>query len=58
MAVEVDLVPSMLLERTCRLTVDTEEYEDAQGVTRTRNVVPFAGYDRDSANADDDDLPF
>jgi len=70
---ELDLKPSVIKGRTCYVTVETEEYEDHEGRTKRRNVVPFAGYDRaegspstsaapaKSAGAEDDsedDLPF
>jgi hypothetical protein len=46
---ELDLTPEMLKNRTCYLTVQTEEYEDDEGNQKPRNVVPFAGYDSASA---------
>jgi len=65
----LELTPAMIKGRTCRVTVETEEYEDHEGMTKRRNVVPFAGYesaggaagpnDGAAGNAmDDDDLPF
>ena len=65
---EVDLTPSLLKDRSCYVTVDTEEYEDDEGNRKVRNIVPFAGYDRADAapvgaaaskeDDDEDDLPF
>ncbi len=42
---ELDLTPELLKNRTCFLTVQTEEYEDDEGKQKMRNVVPFAGYE-------------
>jgi len=42
----IDLTPSSITNRTCVLTVETEEYEDNTGKIKKRNVVPFAGYER------------
>lgn len=70
---ELDLTPSLIRGRSCYVTIGTEEYEDHEGRTKRRNVVPFAGYDRseesasttvapnDPSGAEDDseeDLPF
>jgi len=61
---EVDLTPELLLNKVCILTVTTEEYEDSEGKTKKRNVVPFAGYERaEGREAEDSDdseeaLPF
>ena len=50
---EIDLTPGMIEGRTCYLTVEIEEYEDNEGRTKKRNVVPFAGYERaDGVEAD------
>jgi len=43
---EIELTPSMLEGKVCYLTVETEDYEDQEGKTKSRNVVPFAGYER------------
>ncbi|MGQ9589920.1 MAG: DUF669 domain-containing protein [Planctomycetota bacterium] len=43
---ELDLTPTLIKGRSCYVTVETEEYEDHEGNTKQRNVVPFAGYDR------------
>jgi len=43
---ELDLTPTLIKGRSCYVTVETEEYEDYEGNTKQRNVVPFAGYDR------------
>lgn len=50
---EVDLTPDMIKGRPCRITVETEEYEDHEGRRRKRNVVPFAGYERAAGGAQD-----
>ncbi len=42
---EMDLLPQMLKNRLTRLTVETEEYEDDEGRSKRRNVVPYAGYE-------------
>jgi hypothetical protein len=67
---ELDLTPSLIKGRTCYVTVETEEYEDHEGRTKRRNVVPFAGYDRvdqqvpgaqvglDGEDSDESGLPF
>ncbi len=70
---ELDLTPTLIKGRSCYVTVETEEYEDYEGNTKQRNVVPFAGYDRadgapataspraEQAGGEDDsesDLPF
>lgn len=70
---ELDATPSMLRGRTCQVSVQTEEYEDADGVVKRRNLIPFAGYlespsksheERDTPtpeSSDDDafgDMPF
>jgi len=71
---ELDLTPALIKGRSCYVTVETEEYEDYEGNTKQRNVVPFAGYDRadgapataapkadNTGSAEDDseeDLPF
>ena len=62
----LDLTPDLLIGRTCTLTVETEEYEDQEGNVKTRNVIPFAGYERADAatapaegeDASEDQLPF
>ena len=43
---EVELTPSMLEGATCIIRTEIEEYEDNEGRTKRRNVVPFAGYER------------
>lgn len=49
---EVELTPSMLKGRRCYLSVLTEEYEDSEGKTKKRNVVPFAGYEKVKGNTE------
>ncbi len=49
---ELDVTPSLIRGRRCHLTAETEEYEDHEGNTKRRNVVPFAGYESaDGASA-------
>ena len=59
---EIDLEPSAIQGRRCYVTVGIEEYQDQEGTSRRRNVVPFAGYDsaevQGEAVEDDDPLPF
>jgi len=65
---ELDLTPDLIKGRVAILTVDIQPYEDAEGRTKQRNTVPFAGYERASesdappAGAGEDDgeehLPF
>ena len=43
---ELNLTTDMLKGRACQVTVDVEDYEDKEGKTKKRNVVPFAGYER------------
>ena len=43
---ELDVTPALIKGRTCYITVESEEYEDQEGNTKSRNVVPFAGYER------------
>ncbi|MBI2068962.1 MAG: DUF669 domain-containing protein [Elusimicrobia bacterium] len=43
---ELNLTPEMIKNRQCHLTVEVEEYQDEEGRTKKRNVVPFAGYER------------
>ena len=45
---ELDLTPELIKGRVALLTVDIEPYEDAEGRTKQRNTVPFAGYERAS----------
>jgi len=45
---ELDLTPELIKGRVAMLTVGVEPYEDAEGRTKQRNVVPFAGYERAS----------
>ena len=42
---KLELTPSLIVGRRCYVTVETEDYEDQEGNTRKRNVVPFAGYE-------------
>ncbi len=46
---EIDLTTKLLEGRTCLLTVEVEDYQDQEGKTKKRNVVPFAGYERANA---------
>ena len=43
---ELDLTPSVITNRTCNVSVNIEEYKDQEGNVKSRNVVPFAGYER------------
>lgn len=43
---EMDLTPELIRGRAVTLTVEVEPYEDAEGRTKQRNVVPFAGYEK------------
>lgn len=53
---EIDLTPEAIKGRTCYVTVETDEYEDDEGKTKKRNVVPFAGYERaDDATVEHDE---
>ena len=58
----LDLTPSQIEGRHCRVTVESEAYEDREGRTKRRNVVPFAGYESIEAGAgesnEDESLPF
>jgi hypothetical protein len=42
---ELDLRPELIEGCSCVLSVEIDEYEDEEGGTKSRNVVPFAGYD-------------
>lgn len=42
---ELDLKPAAIQGRLCSVMVEIEEYQDQEGQTRFRNVVPFAGYE-------------
>jgi len=56
----MDLAPDMLVGRTCRVQVITEEYVDQEGESRRANKVPFDGYQPTAAPGDDseDGMPF
>lgn len=43
---ELDLTPKTIEGKTCFVSVVTEDYEDEEGNTKKRNIVPFAGYER------------
>ena len=58
---QLDLRPDHLLEKTCRVSVTVEDYEDEEGNTKKRNRVPFAGYESADGSVDEDDsenVPF
>jgi len=67
---ELDLTPELIKGRVAVLTVDVEPYEDAEGRTKQRNVVSFAGYERasesdaapdaaaETEDSDESNLPF
>lgn len=44
----VDLLPEMLIGKTCKVTVFTEEYLDHEDVRKKCNSVPFAGFAPDT----------
>ena len=47
----INLTPDLLMGRVVIIEVTTEEYTDEQDVTKKRNVVLFAGYERAEAGA-------
>ncbi len=58
---ETELTPESLKGRSCLITVGIEDYGDDEGKIKTRNVVPFAGYDSleaDDEDADEENVPF
>jgi hypothetical protein len=58
---ELSLTPETIKGRTARLTVEVEPYEDTEGRSKQRNVVPFAGYERageDAGDGGEEGLPF
>lgn len=59
---KLDLTPALISGRSCHVTVATEAYEDQEGKTKRRNVVPFAGYEsaeaQSEAEKDGDPSPF
>jgi len=42
---ELDLTPKMLRDRTADVTVQVEDYVDDEGKERSRNRIPFDGYE-------------
>lgn len=42
---ELDLTPKMLRDRTAYVTVQIEDYVDDEGKERSRNRIPFDGYE-------------
>jgi hypothetical protein len=50
---ELDLEPTVLMDKRARVTTYIEEYCDEQGVTKARNRVPFDGYRPIAANGAD-----
>jgi hypothetical protein len=46
-----DVQPNDIVNKTCFLTAEIEEYPDATGTPKKRNKIPFAGYDRDQHEA-------
>ena len=54
---ELDLTPKLIEGRKCYVSVVTEEYEDDEGNTKKRNIVPFAGYERISDAGSPDSSP-
>ena len=50
---EIDVTPDLIKGKACYITVETEDYEDQEGNTKKRSIVPFAGYERaDTADAE------
>jgi hypothetical protein len=58
---EVDLTPRMLRGKTCRVTVEVEDFVDDEGREKQRNNIPYAGYeainDAAGSGGDDEDDP-
>jgi hypothetical protein len=50
---EIDLEPSVLLEKRVRVTTYIEEYVDDHGASKARNRIPFDGYAAIAANGND-----
>ena len=40
--------PADIMDKTCVLLTEIEEYPDAAGVVKRRNKIPFSGYERES----------
>ena len=58
---KVELTPELIEGCTCVISVQIEDYEDNEGETKTRNIVPFKGYDYSDdqlAETADDSRPF
>jgi hypothetical protein len=56
---ELDLTPAMIRGKQALVTVQIEEYVDDEGQERSRNKIPFGGYETaQAAGAEDDDAPF
>ena len=65
---EGDLTPALLIQKTCVVRVEIDQYDDREGKKRTGNRVPFNGYLAStpspppqpgaSDDAAEDDLPF
>ena len=54
---ETNLTTSMIRGRACKVSVTIEDYEDQDGNVKSRNTVPFTGYeeaDLSSIEIDDD----
>jgi len=58
MSSEVDLTPDLIREKVCYVSVEIDEYEDSEGITKPTNIVPFAGYEQASEEGDDENIPF
>ena len=57
---EVDLKEEDLVNRSCYVSVDIEEYENDNGQTKSRNSVPFVAYEpvgSSEGQSSGDDLP-
>lgn len=49
---EINLTPKMLIGKICLITTDVEDYINDQEQTKTRNVIPYDGYE----HADENDI--
>jgi len=48
---EMDVQPSLILNKIAILTAEIEEYTDAENNSKRRNKIPFAGYEKDEQQA-------
>lgn len=55
---KIDLTPITIINKTCFITTDVEEYIDDKGKTKERNTVLFDGYERaDTIQVEEDGEP-